>query len=199
MKLNFSFLNKKTLFLGLVGILSTVLSFYIWNATVDWRINKVVNKIITEKSGNEVLGTNGLWYIKNGAIRPVVNSWSLGSEDSPLIEGNFTHLRASTTILDTVYIENAIKPGPLSIATTTAPIVDVNFEYDENTGIDWVASDKMSLMTGGSSRLTVDSSGNVGIGTTSPLSALHVVKATEQLRLGYDSSNYTSFTSNASG
>jgi hypothetical protein len=40
---------------------------------------------------------------------------------------------------------------------------------------------------------------NVGIGTTSPSAKLHAVSTTEQLRLGYDASNYLSTTVNASG
>ncbi|MBI1863425.1 hypothetical protein HYS00_04895, partial [Candidatus Microgenomates bacterium] len=39
----------------------------------------------------------------------------------------------------------------------------------------------------------------VGVGTTSPNAKLEVVKTTEQLRLGYDASNYLSFTVNSSG
>jgi trimeric autotransporter adhesin len=39
-------------------------------------------------------------------------------------------------------------------------------------------------------RLTVKSSGNVGIGTTTPSALLHAISTTEQLRIGYDASNY---------
>jgi hypothetical protein len=42
-------------------------------------------------------------------------------------------------------------------------------------------------------RLRISQSGNVGIGTT-PSARLHAVSTTEQLRLGYDASNYLSFT-----
>lgn len=48
---------------------------------------------------------------------------------------------------------------------------DIN---DTNTGISFISADKMSLMTGGSHRLTVDSTGNVGIGDTSPASMFTV-------------------------
>jgi hypothetical protein len=36
--------------------------------------------------------------------------------------------------------------------------------------------------------------GKVGIGTVSPVAKLHSLATTEQLRLGYDASNYASFT-----
>jgi hypothetical protein len=58
----------------------------------------------------------------------------------------------------------------------------------------------LGLETGGITRLHVEgdgvgaSAGNVGIGTTNPSAQLHTVSTTEQLRLGYDGSNYSSFT-----
>ena len=41
--------------------------------------------------------------------------------------------------------------------------------------------------------------GNVGIGTSSPTGKLNVLATSEQLRLGYDASNYTSFTVDSGG
>jgi len=44
--------------------------------------------------------------------------------------------------------------------------------------------------------------GNIGIGVpvgTSPSAALHIMKTSEQLRVGYDASNYSSFEVNSSG
>jgi hypothetical protein len=45
---------------------------------------------------------------------------------------------------------------------------------DTNTGVFFPAADTVAVATGGSERLRVDSSGNVGIGTTSPSTALQV-------------------------
>jgi len=45
----------------------------------------------------------------------------------------------------------------------------------------------------------IDSSGNTGFGTVSPSSKLHVISTTEQLRLGYNSSNYFSTTVGSTG
>ena len=41
--------------------------------------------------------------------------------------------------------------------------------------------------------------GKVGINTTSPATQLHIITTTEQLRLGYDGSNYLSTTVNSTG
>jgi hypothetical protein len=49
----------------------------------------------------------------------------------------------------------------------------------------------------GSGSLVV--TGNVGIGTTAPSAKLHALSTTEQLRLGYDSSNYVSTTVGSTG
>lgn len=48
-------------------------------------------------------------------------------------------------------------------------------------------------------RVVIDSSGNVAIGTTSASAKLHCLATTEQLRLGYDTSNYFSTTIDSSG
>lgn len=46
----------------------------------------------------------------------------------------------------------------------------------------------------------IDSANNrVGVGTTSPSAKLHTIATTEQLRVGYDASNYASTTVNSSG
>ncbi|MFA6424305.1 MAG: hypothetical protein WCV83_03275 [Candidatus Magasanikbacteria bacterium] len=47
--------------------------------------------------------------------------------------------------------------------------------------------------------ITFRDNGFVGIGTTAPSTTLHVVTTTEQLRLGYNGANYTSFTVGTNG
>ena len=53
--------------------------------------------------------------------------------------------------------------------------------------------------TTGTATFAVLSNGNVGIGTASPSTKLHTIATTEQLRIGYDASNYASTTVSSSG
>ena len=56
---------------------------------------------------------------------------------------------------------------------------------DENTGVGWSGSDDLYLITAGTNAVTIDSSQNVGIGTTSPDSLLEISSssATDFLKL----------------
>lgn len=56
-----------------------------------------------------------------------------------------------------------------------------------------------TVVIGNSSTTTNALFGNIGLNTTSPSAAIHVVKTTEQLRLAYDGSNLCSFTVGATG
>ena len=74
-----------------------------------------------------------------------------------------------------------------SAASAAAP--DLAFDSDLNTGIFSPGADSLAITTGGTQRFTVDSSGRVGIGTSSPVNKLDVngsVSATgTMLNTGY--------------
>jgi len=59
----------------------------------------------------------------------------------------------------------------------------------------------LAFFTGASraERMRIDSTGNVGIGTTSPSAKTHILGTTEQLRVGYDTSNYFNATVGSTG
>ena len=57
----------------------------------------------------------------------------------------------------------------------------------------------MKLATSGSTRITIDSAGDVGIGVTDPDAQLEVFATSTQLKLSYDGSNANTFTVDATG
>jgi hypothetical protein len=64
-----------------------------------------------------------------------------------------------------------------SAGSSTNPVY--TFNSDDNTGIGWGGSDTISLITAGSERMRITSTGNVGIGTTSPTKTLYVAGTTQ--------------------
>ena len=68
--------------------------------------------------------------------------------------------------------------GVLSLAAGAVATPSLTFTGDLNTGLWSPAADTIAASTGGVERLRVDSSGNVGIGTSSPVSKFHVSSAT---------------------
>ena len=70
--------------------------------------------------------------------------------------------------LDGTFVTTDIKLG---LGTAAAP--SLTFTGDLNTGIYSPGADRVAITTGGTGRLFVDASGNVGVGTGSPAESLH--------------------------
>jgi hypothetical protein len=89
--------------------------------------------------------------------------------------------------------------GSLSASLGTALLPSYTFTGDPNIGMWSPTADTLAWSVGGVEAMRITSGGNVGIGTTSPSAKLHTISTTEQLRVGYDASNYMSATVNSSG
>jgi len=71
----------------------------------------------------------------------------------------------------------------IEFAAGSAAAPSITTTGDTNTGIYFPAADTTAVSTGGTERLRIDSSGNVGIGTSSPLRTLHVVSNAAETQL----------------
>jgi hypothetical protein len=113
---------------------------------------------------------------------------------------------AGTKISPDFGSQTIVTTGVHSAAVGSATTPSITFTGDLNTGIYSPGADQLAISTNGTGRLFVDASGNVGVGTGSPVTALQVVgvgtfgnnvggrlQVTTDSNLGYiDSLNNTS-------
>ena len=74
-----------------------------------------------------------------------------------------------------------------------------SFFGDADTGMFRAGANVLGFSTAAGERMRIDGSGNAGFGTTTVSARLHAISTTEQLRLGYDASNYLSVTVGSTG
>jgi hypothetical protein len=84
--------------------------------------------------------------------------------------------------------------GVVSAALGAAATPSLTFTGDTNTGIYSPGADQVAISTGGSGRLFVDASGNVGVGDSTPTVPLDITgSATEGLRIKSDNGSTRGF------
>lgn len=125
-------------------------------------------------------GTQVLQFVGNGNAT-FLNSISISTSTGSISSGTSSNFIAgnntSTTVPSFVYAQG-----------------------DTNTGYGRAAADVANVIAGGVEVQRWNGSGNTGIGNTGTISArLHVISTTEQIRTGYDSTNYFSTTISSTG
>jgi hypothetical protein len=65
--------------------------------------------------------------------------------------------------------------GVISIPDGSAAAPSLANTGDSNTGLYWSAADELSIATAGTQRVVVDSSGRLGLGTSTPQAKLHIL------------------------
>ena len=136
-------------------------------------------------------------------VQAVVNNVAQNPSDAFTVSGStitFTSAPSSGTNNIYVYytspITQVIAPGQGTVGTTqlqngltvnfadgSAAAPSITNDGDTNTGIFFPAADTIAFAEGGAEIARFDSSGNLGIGTSSPSSPLNVVSATSSLAI----------------
>ncbi len=139
-------------------------------------------------SDNSTTASWGLPY----TISTTASLIRLSSVSSPPFGGSCTGSAASRI----TYASFMVDRGSTSLAPT---LMATN---GGQVGINTVAISKAALSVAVPASVTYAatfSGGNVGIGTVTPSAPLHILKTTEQLRLGYDATNAVKFTVGSGG
>ena len=92
--------------------------------------------------------------------------------------GNVTVLTASSTGLTLIPTSNVninVTNSTLAFGAGNVSFPSITTSGDTNTGLYFPAADTIAFSEGGAEVMRIDSSGNVGIGTASPIAPLHIV------------------------
>jgi len=151
------------------------------------------------------LTTGTLGYLSSSAvttgklldIATSGNTWTGNSTTSGLV--NLASTSTAGTASDSDILLNIARSGTNSNTAHTAyGIYSAVTNTNATSGTNVAAYLSASGATTANYGLIVNA-GRVGIGTAAPATLLHALATTEQLRLGYDTTNYTSFTTASNG
>lgn len=173
------------------------------NMTNDYTGNVIyldTTKSITANATRNVSGVGNMLsiaptYSITGA-QPSIHNMS-----GATVNFSRTILNSSSNGSSSLNVSGALVAITNTKSTATSPIVDTGILLDINQNNATGSGLTLNVNNTGTGNLALFSgTGNVGIGTGTTISAkLHVTTTTEQLRLGYDSSNFTSFTVGSTG
>lgn len=176
-----------------------------WNGTNLYFYNGAINKDLLAAGGTgpwtdggsyvyttagEVLNLGGVTGTAYHAISDSgTTSHGLATDDDLYVEGDFE--------VDTAFFtDGSTTIGDASGDTVTANAAAWTFANDTTValtgGVDGINFDSNTLSIDGTND-------RVGFGTAAPSAKTHVLATTEQMRLGYDVSNYASFTTSSGG
>ncbi|MEK7356138.1 MAG: hypothetical protein AAB250_06790, partial [Bdellovibrionota bacterium] len=130
------------------------------------------------------LGSSGSNFVAFRAPDSIANDvvWSLPATDGTVGQmlgtngaGSLSWTTASTSGGDFLRDGSLSMTGQLQAINGSSLVPSYTFANDSDTGLFNPIANTLAISTAGQQRLTVDSSGLVGIGTTSPIDRLHIV------------------------
>ena len=135
------------------------------SSTAEIAVSKLANGTARQLLQTDAAGT-GVEFTDNVDVPGTLDCTGAGTFDSTL---------AVTGVLSA--------DGKIKFPAGTASAPSFYAGTDTDTGLYFSAADEVSIATGGTQRVVVDSSGNTGIGTSSPAVTLDVESATPIIRL----------------
>lgn len=133
------------------------------SSTAEIAVSKLANGTARQLLQTDVAGT-GVEFTSNVDIPGTLDVTGAATLDSTLA------VTGATTVTGVINADGKVK---FPAGTASAP--SFYSGTDTNTGLYFSAADEVSITTGGTQRVVVDSSGDVGIGASSPSAKLDVV------------------------
>ena len=154
---------------GTVGILNST------TGTIQSLTSSTAN--ISQGSAIFTQGTIGTLNTTTGTIGTLNNTTgTIATLNSTT--GTIATLNSTTGTITTGVIPTLTSTALITTGTGTAAAPAIVPTGDTNTGIFFPAADTIAFAEGGAEAMRIDSSGNVGIGVSSPISSLHLKHAT---------------------
>jgi hypothetical protein len=132
------------------------------NASAEIAVSKLANGTARQLLQTDVAGT-GVEFTSNVDVPGTLDVTGAATLDSTLA------VTGATTVTGVINADGKVK---FPAGSASAP--SFYSGTDTNTGLYFSAADEVSITTGGTQRVVVDSSGNAGIGVSSPTSVLDI-------------------------
>jgi hypothetical protein len=155
-----------------------------------------------------VAGTLGVTGVATFSAAPIYSSLTASSAvatdaSKGLVSvtntGTGNNVLATSPTLVTPVL-GAASATSVTVAAGTVSDPAITITGDTNTGIFFPAADTIAFSEGGVESMRIDSSGNVGIGTSSPASRLNILAASaESFRISYDATKSARFGATSAG